>query len=186
MIPIPRELAPVPILEDENQDDGGQTNPTYGELIDNLEEEHDKEPEDNSDIQNMTNDLDDLMTEIQEELVPAGEQLLTGGNENSEAGILVEDVEDDDEEQDDEPDPVERLIRPRQETREIDRLTYVQTSTNEIPRMKTTYADACRRSMEREIKHNLFQQNTRGNKEKTTEYRNNEAVVAGHFMSDLK
>ena len=138
----------------------------FGEKIKQYQEKYDKEPKDNLDIQNMTNDLDDLMTEIQKELVPIEKQLLTDGNKNSKAGILVENVEDNNKKQNNKPNPVERLIRPQQKTKEIDRWTYVQTSTNKIPRMKTIYADACRRSMEREIKHNLFQQSTCRNKEK--------------------
>ena len=36
------------------------------------------------------------------------------------------------------------------------------------------------------MKHNSFQQSTRGNKKNATECRNDEAVVAGHFMLELK
>ena len=102
-MPCPAELAPAPDNQDEvEDDDDGQNNPTYGELVENLEEEYEEQPVDNSDTQNMQDDLDQLMNEIQEELVPPGEEEVTGENKIEEAGTLVEDVEGD-EEQEDEP-----------------------------------------------------------------------------------
>ena len=50
--------------------------------------------------------------------------------------------------------------------------------------MKTTYKEILERNIRREHKYNLFQQGTRLNNK--LKYRDDEAIVAGHFLSELK
>jgi hypothetical protein len=140
----------------------------------------------------MQETLDKIIDEINNDIIPAGEDLLR---------TTVETVEE--EPEDPTEDPVERLIRPHRERNEPVRLTYSNFSTTdgtvlentisdtEIPKIKHTYAYILKRNMKRsnerrndiECKHNLFQQAIK--KDDKIEYWNANAVVAGHFISEL-
>jgi hypothetical protein len=161
-------------------------NPTRGELVeDEEEEEAEEDPADTA----MQATLDEMIDELNDAIIPEGEEILR------EVENQVETVDEVETEPDDlTEDPVERLIRPHRERNEPDRLTYSNFSTantvqtNQIPRMKPTYGEIVKRNLKRsqdyiECKHNLFQQAT--NKDDHLEYRNDEAIVAGHFINEM-
>ena len=152
----------VELQNDDNQGDQSvneaqidqifENDPVGGNLDVNDLEENENETE-NEDMELV---IDEMIDELNNEIIPAGEELLS-------------EIEDDDVTEDD---PVETLLRPTRERKEPVRLTYSQ-----VLRKNNT------KKVEIEQKHNLFQQAI--GRENKIEYRDDEAPVVARFLDDI-
>jgi hypothetical protein len=114
--------------------------------------------------------IDDLIEELEDDILPAGEDMLDDIAEES------------DEENED---PVDRLLRPTRERHAPERLTYSQVTAGEATRgsVISDHDDHNDNKVFMEQKHNLFQQAVgRDNK---IEYRDDEAPVVARFLDDI-